>query len=62
MRPEEAQQLSGHFRSKIEEARKSANDLGNVQSFHAIMRNGWIIVNGLSFNWNVKKQERRKGN
>lgn len=39
MRPEEAQQLSGHFRSKIEEARKSANDLGNVQSFHAIMRN-----------------------
>jgi len=32
-------QLSGHFRSKIEEARKSANDLGNVQSFHAIMRN-----------------------
>ncbi len=39
MRPEEAQQLSRHFRSKIEEARKSANDLGNVQSFHAIMRN-----------------------
>lgn len=39
MRPEEAQQLSRHFRSKIEEARKSANDLGNVQSFHTIMRN-----------------------
>lgn len=38
MRPEEAQQLSRHFRSKIEEARKSANDLGNAQSFHAIMR------------------------
>lgn len=38
MRPEEAQQLSRHFRSKIEEARKSANDMGNAQSFHAIMR------------------------
>lgn len=38
MRPEEAQQLSRHFRSKIEEARKAANDVGNVQSFHAIMR------------------------
>lgn len=39
MRPEETKQLSRHFRSKIEEARKSANDTGNVQSFHAIMRN-----------------------
>lgn len=38
MRPEEAHQLSRHFRSKIEEARKSVNDVGNVQSFHAIMR------------------------
>lgn len=38
MRPEEAQQLSAHFRSKIEEARKTAGDVGNVQSFHAIMR------------------------
>lgn len=39
MRPEETKQLSRHFRSKIEEARKSANDTGNVQSFHGIMRN-----------------------
>ncbi|MDO4285659.1 MAG: TIGR02680 family protein [Eubacteriales bacterium] len=38
MRPEEAQQLSAHFRSKIEEARKTVADAGNVQSFHAIMR------------------------
>ena len=38
MRPEEAHQLSRHFRSKIDEARKSVNDVGNVQSFHAIMR------------------------
>lgn len=38
MRPEEANQLSRHFRSKIDEARKSVNDVGNVQSFHAIMR------------------------
>lgn len=39
MRPEETEQLSKHFRSKIEEARKTLNDVGNVQSFHGIMRN-----------------------
>ena len=38
MRLEEAEQLSRHFRSKIEEARKASNDSGNVQSFHAVMR------------------------
>lgn len=38
MRVEEAEQLSRHFRSKIEEARKSASDAGNTQSFHAVMR------------------------
>lgn len=38
MRPEETQQLSVHFRSKIEEARKAAGESSNVQSFHAIMR------------------------
>lgn len=38
MRPEETEQLAQHFRSKIQEARKVAGDLGNVQSFHAIMR------------------------
>ena len=38
MRVEEAEQLSRHFRSKIEEARKGASDAGNTQSFHAIMR------------------------
>lgn len=38
MRPEEAQRLSEHFRSKIQEARTASNDLGNVQSFHGIMR------------------------
>ncbi|MDO4260603.1 MAG: TIGR02680 family protein, partial [Eubacteriales bacterium] len=38
MRPEEAQQLSSHFRSKIDEARKAAGETGNTQSFHAIMR------------------------
>lgn len=38
MRPEEAQQLSAHFRSKIEEARKAAGEAANVQSFHGIMR------------------------
>ena len=62
MRPEEAQQLSGHFRSKIEEARKSANDLGNVQSFHAIMRNVLDYRQWFEFPiWEMsKKQERRK--
>lgn len=38
MRPEEAEKLSRHFRSKIEEARKAAGDVGNLQSFHAVMR------------------------
>lgn len=38
MRPEEGEKLSRHFRSKIEEARKAAGDSGNLQSFHAIMR------------------------
>ena len=38
MRLEEVEQLSRHFRSKIEEARKASNDSGNVQSFHAVMR------------------------
>ena len=38
MRPEETEQLSRHFRSKIDEARKISGDMGNVQSFHAIMR------------------------
>lgn len=38
MRPEEIEQLSGHFRSKIAEARKEADETANMQSFHAIMR------------------------
>lgn len=38
MREEEIESLSRHFRSKIEEARKIAGDVGNVQSFHATMR------------------------
>ena len=38
MRAEEAAQLSRHFRSKIEEARRLTDDSSNLQSFHAIMR------------------------
>ena len=38
MRLEEAAQLSEHFRSKIEEARRLTDDSSNLQSFHAIMR------------------------
>ncbi len=38
MRPEEVEQLSRHFRSKIAEARKEADETANMQSFHAIMR------------------------
>ena len=52
----------GHFRSKIEEARKSANDLGNVQSFHAIMRNVLDYRQWFEFQLECQKQERRKGN
>lgn len=38
MREEEVLQLSKHFRSKIDEARKLLEDSGSSQSFHAIMR------------------------
>ena len=38
MRPEEAAQLSRHFRSKIEEARRITGEGSNIQSFHAVMR------------------------
>lgn len=38
MRPEESAQLSKHFRSKIEEARRVAGEGSNIQSFHAVMR------------------------
>lgn len=38
MRPEEAAQLSRHFRSKIEEARRVTGEGSNIQSFHAVMR------------------------
>lgn len=38
MREEEAERLSRHFRSKIEEARKLTDAAGSVQSFHATMR------------------------
>lgn len=38
MREEEVEQLSRHFRSKIAEARKLADNAASTQSFHAIMR------------------------
>lgn len=38
MRPEEAERLSNHFRSKISEARRISGETGEVQSFHAVMR------------------------
>lgn len=38
MREEEVEKLSRHFRSKIEEARKLSDDIGTVQSFHAVMK------------------------
>lgn len=38
MRIEEVEQLSAHFRSKIEEARKLSADTNSVWSFHGIMK------------------------
>lgn len=38
MQEEEFKKLSNHFHSKVEEARRILSDTGNVQSFHAIMR------------------------
>lgn len=38
MRPEEMEELSRHFRSKIWEARKLSDENGSLVSFHVIMR------------------------
>lgn len=38
MREEELEQLSAHFQSKVEEARRRMEDTGNTKSFHGIMR------------------------
>ena len=38
MREEELEQLSSHFQSKVEEARRRMEDTGNTKSFHGIMR------------------------
>lgn len=38
MRPEEVEQISRHFRSKIDEARKLSGDSDSSQSFHMIVR------------------------
>ena len=38
MREEEIEQLSAHFQSKVEEARRRMEDTGNTKSFHGIMK------------------------
>lgn len=38
MREEEAEQLSRHFRSKVEEARRRAKDSGGMVSFYQVMK------------------------
>lgn len=38
MREEEIEQLSTHFQSKVEEARRRMEDTGNTKSFHGIMK------------------------
>jgi hypothetical protein len=38
MKPEEVEKLSGHFRSKINEARNLLEDFNSVQSFHAMIK------------------------
>lgn len=38
MTEEEMEQLSAHFQSKVEEARRQMEDTGNTRSFHAIMK------------------------
>lgn len=38
MREEELEQLSSHFQSKVDEARRRTEDMGNTKSFHGIMR------------------------
>ena len=38
MSEEEAARLSTHFRSKVEEARRSAKDSGGMISFYQVMK------------------------
>lgn len=38
LRPEDSANLSGHFRSKINEAKKAAEESGGMKSFYAVIR------------------------
>lgn len=38
MRPEEAEKLSAHFRSKVDEARRQAQDAGGALSFYQVVK------------------------
>ncbi len=60
MRPEEAQQLAGHFRSKIDEARKRAEDTGEVRSFHGIMKEVLDYRQWFEFQLECQKTGERK--
>ena len=65
MRPEEVEQLSRHFRSKIAEARKEADETAKyavlpMQSCGKF----WITASGFEIpNWNARKTgEKKAGN
>ena len=60
MRIEEVEQMSRHFRSKIEEARKIAEDTNTVQSFHMIMREVLDYRKWFEFQLEYQKTGERK--
>ena len=62
MRPEEVEQLSRHFRSKIAEARKEADETANMQSFHAIMREVLDYRKWFEFQLECQKTGEKSGN
>lgn len=62
MRPEEITQLSQHFRSKIDEARKTAGESDGVQSFHSIMKEVLDYRKWFEFQLEYQKTGEKKKN
>lgn len=60
MKKEEVERLSTHFRSKIEEARRAAQDQNMMQSFHMIMREVLDYRKWFEFQLECQKTGERK--
>ncbi len=54
LNPEDFEKLSKHFRSKVEQARRNANDSAGV-SFYQVMKDTLTIESGLNFSCLARK-------